>query len=350
MIKIEQLEIFEYPFDKLKEGYFTDKYFWRAKEILLKEKKHPQVIMQVFTKKDGIFCGGPEAAFVIKNAIEKSGNIKVKSLKDGDPFSPWETVMTIEGDYSLFAHLETVYLGILAKRSSVATLVRKCKEKLGKKELLYFAARFDHFINQEGNGYAAFVGGADTASTDANGLLLNKKGIGTVPHALIAAYRGDTVAATLAFDRNMPTDIKRIALVDFDNDCVKTSLEVARALKERLWGVRLDNAENLIDVSVEKMGLKEKGVGPQLVKNVRNALDNEGFHHVKIVVSGGFNPEKIEKFIQLNIPFDAVGIGSYFFSQKIDFTADVVMVNGKPYAKVGRQYNPNNRLTDLEFE
>jgi len=346
-MKRPKFELLDYPFEKLKSGYYTDKYFVRTRDILRKEGNHTHVLMQIFTKKEGVFCGGLEAAYVIKNSVENPGCLVIKALHDGVRFTPWETVMTIEGDYSQFAHLETIYLGILRKRSSVATQVRKCKDKLGDKPLLYFAARFDHFVNQEGNGYAAFIGGADSVSTDANGLLMEEEGMGTIPHALIAVYMGDTVQASLAFDKYMPEKIKRIALVDFDNDCVKTSLEVAGALKEKLWGVRLDTSERLVDKSVEKMGLKEKGVGPQLVRNVRNALDVEGFQHVKIVVSGGFNPEKIEKFTKLNVPFDSVGIGSYLISEKIDFTADIVMVEGKPCAKVGREYKPNKRLKKI---
>ena len=125
-----QLKYLEYPFEKLKSGYFSDKYFTRTRDILIKEGKHPHVVMQIFTKKEGIFCGGIEAAYVIKNSVENPDNLIINALDDGDRFSPWETVMTIEGDYSLFAHLETVYLGILAKRTAVATLVKKCKEHL----------------------------------------------------------------------------------------------------------------------------------------------------------------------------------------------------------------------------
>ena len=104
-----------------------------------------------------------------------------------------------------------------------------------------------------------------------------------------------------------------------------------------------------MDVSVEKMGIQEKGVGPQLVRNVREALDREGFNHVRIVVSGGFTPDKIEKFIKLSVPFDSVGIGSYLISEKIDFTADVVMVDRKPCAKVGRKFNPNKRIKKISI-
>jgi nicotinate phosphoribosyltransferase len=135
--------------------------------------------------------------------------------------------------------------------------------------------------------------------------------------------------------------------VDFHNDSVKTSLEVARAMGDKLWGVRLDTSESCVDKSVNSVmtPFPITGVNPQLVENVRQALDREGFQNVKIIVSGGFNKERIRAFEKNNVPVDAYGIGSAFLEGQIDFTADVVMVNDEPMAKVGRYYNENTRLT-----
>ena len=90
-------------------------------------------------------------------------------------------------------------------------------------------------------------------------------------------------------------DVQMITLVDFDNDCVGTSLAVARALDRALCGVRLDTSETMVDRSIlPQMGdFDPRGVNPQLVRNVRSALDAEGFAHVRITVSGGFDPAKI---------------------------------------------------------
>ena len=123
--------------------------------------------------------------------------------------------------------------------------------------------------------------------------------MGTVPHALIAAYGGDTVLASKKFAELMPDGVRLVTLVDFENDCVGTSLQVARALGRRLYGVRLDTSETLVDRSVvPQMGtFRPTGVNPQLVWNVRRALDKEGFQEVKIVVSGGFTAEKIRHFV-----------------------------------------------------
>jgi nicotinate phosphoribosyltransferase len=174
--------------------------------------------------------------------------------------------------------------------------------------------------------------------------------VGTVPHGLIAAYDGDTVKATQKFAEHVPPDVQVITLVDFENDSVDTSLRVAQALGDRLYGVRLDTSEKLIDRSViPQMGrFDPTGVCPQLVWNVRSALDREGFRDVKIVVSGGFTVEKIVEFESLGVPADAYGVGSSLFQGRFDFTADIVLKEGKPCAKVGREYRPNPRLELVE--
>jgi len=173
--------------------------------------------------------------------------------------------------------------------------------------------------------------------------------VGTVPHGLIAAYGGDTVRATLKFAEHIPAEVRLVTLVDFDNDCVGASLAVARALGRRLYGVRLDTSETMVDRSImDQMGhFRPTGVNPQLVWNVRRALDREGFSPVKIVVSGGFNAEKIRHFEEEGVPVDAYGVGSSLFQGRFDFTADVVRVNGKPCGKKGREFRPNKRLEQV---
>lgn len=342
--------VFNLPVEKIKSGWYSDKYFVRTKKILEKDNYHPWVLMQVFTRKPGIICGVDEAIAILKLCADNPKKLKIKALYDGDEISPQETVMTIEGDYANFAHLETVYLGVLARRSAVATAVKRVVDAARPKSVLFFPARFDHYSLQTGDGYAAFISGALGVSTDANAAWWGWKGIGTVPHGLIAAYNGDTVKACLAFDKYIPKDIKRIALVDFENDSVKTSLECARALGRRLWGVRLDTASDIRDKVVSSRGKSSFGVCPELVWKVRKALDKEGFNYVKIVVSSGFDEAKIKKFVKLKVPFDAVGVGSALFQYRMDFTADIVMLNDRPCAKVGRKFQPNPRLCEVKFK
>jgi nicotinate phosphoribosyltransferase len=271
--------------------------------------------------------------------------LKVETLYDGARIAPWETVMHISGDAGLFAHLETVYLGILARRTKIARNVRSVVDAAAGKIVLYFPARFDHWAVQGGDGYAAHIGGASGVSTDAQAQWWGAKASGTVPHALIAAVGGDTVRAITLFGDTYP-EVDLVALVDFDNDSVGTSLKCCEALGDRLWGVRLDTSNTLVDKSILPVmqNFKPTGVIPKLVETTRRELDRHGFEHVKIIVSGGFNPDRITEFEKLQVPVDAYGVGSYLMRGVNAFTADVVLLDGKPCAKVGREYKPNARL------
>ncbi len=342
--------IFHLPVERMREGYYSDKYFVRAREVLLRDDHHPRVTMQVFAKTHAYLGGIDEAIAILKLCAQSWEDIEVHALYDGDEVAPWETVMLIDGPYDAFAVLETLYLGVLARRTRVGTNTRQVVEAARPKQVMFFPARHDHWLVQTGDGYAAHIAGAIGVSTDAQASWWGSEGIGTVPHALIAAYGADTELAARKFADRMDPSVHLITLVDFDNDCVATSLRVARALGDRLYGVRLDTSETLVDQSIiaQMGGFKPTGVNPQLVWNVRRALDREGFTHVKIVVSGGFTVEKIRQFEEQGVPVDMYGVGSSLFQGRFDFTADVVRVDGKPCGKVGRVYRPNPRLERVE--
>jgi len=335
-------EIFHLPVEKMRSGYYSDKYFVRAREILLADGYRPRVTLQVFGKTHAFLGGIDEAIAILKLCAIEWKDLDVRALHDGDEIAPWETVLLIDGPYDAYAHLETLYLGVLARRTRVGTNTRRVVEAAHPKEVMFFPARHDHWLVQTGDGYAAHIAGAIGVSTDAQASWWGSEGIGTVPHALIAAYGGDTVLATRKFAEHMGANVRLVTLVDFENDCVRTSLEVAAALGERLFGVRIDTSEMLVDKSViPQMGrFRPTGVCPQLVENVRRALDGGGFGHVKLIVSGGFTVEKIREFERHGVPVDVYGVGSSLFQGRFDFTADVV----KPTAKVGREYRPNPKL------
>jgi nicotinate phosphoribosyltransferase len=300
----------------------------------------------VFGKAHAYLGGMDEAIAILKLCADDWDALDVHALYDGDPIEPWETVMTIEGPFPSFAHLETLYLGVLARRTRVGTNTRLVVDAAAPKSVMFFPARHDHWLVQTGDGYAAHIAGAIGVSTDAQASWWGSSGMGTVPHALIASYGGDTVKATEKFAEYIDADTQIITLVDYDNDCVDTSIRAARALGRRLWGVRLDTSESLVDRSIIPMmgAFKPTGVNPQLVWNVRHALDREGFQHVKIVVSGGFTVERIHAFEAAGVPVDSYGVGSSLFAGRFDFTADVVRVNGHAESKAGREYRPNPRL------
>jgi len=342
--------VFNLPVEKMRAGYYSDKYFVRARDILLAERHRPRVTMQAFGKAQAFLGGVDEAIAILKLCAIEWPELEVHALREGDSVEPWETVLLIEGPYDAFAHLETLYLGVLARRTRVGTNTRRVVEAAAPKDVMFFPARHDHWLVQTGDGYAAHIAGAIGVSTDAQASWWGSEGVGTVPHALIAAYGGDTVLATQKFAEHIGPEVKLVTLVDFENDCVRTSLEVADALGERLYGVRLDTSEMLVDRSLWSQMGREKptGVNPQLVRNVRAALDGHGFARVKIVVSGGFTVEKIREFERGRVPVDAYGVGSSLFEGRYDFTADVVLLDGRPCAKVGREYRPNPRLERVE--
>src|SRR5579875_1577821 len=352
-------EIFRLPVERIRAGYYSDAYFVYTKQLLEAEDHHPRVTMQVFQKHESLLGGIDEAVAVLKlcSGSQRDGRwvsgwdqLVVHALHEGDRISPYETVLTIEGDYSLFAHLETVYLGSLARRSLIMRNVAAVVAAARGKPIFYFPARHDHWLVQTGDGWAAHIAGAIGVSTDAQASWWGGRGIGTVPHALIAAYGGNTVRAAERFAARFHGQMNITVLVDFENDSVRTALEVARALGPRLWGVRLDTSEQLVDrCLLEEMGtFKPTGVNPRLVEKVRAALDREGFEQVKIVASGGFDAERIAQFEAAGVPVDAYGVGSSLIRGQNDFTADVVLVEGRPCAKVGRSLRPNERLELVE--
>ncbi|HET8950235.1 MAG TPA: quinolinate phosphoribosyl transferase [Solirubrobacteraceae bacterium] len=348
---------FRLPVEKIRDGYYSDAYFNHTKSLLEAEDRHPHVVMQVFQREESILGGVDEAIAVVKQCAGRRGphgrwvpgfkELEVRALHEGDPLSPWETVMTIEGDYSLFSHLETVYLGCMARRTLVMRNVRRVVEAAHGKPILFFPARHDHWLVQTGDGWAAHVAGAIGVSTDAQASWWGGRGIGTVPHGLIAAYGGDTVAASRAFAERFAHEMNVTVLVDFANDSVTTALEVAAALGGDLWGVRLDTSDKLADLALQRLhgDNAPKGVAPELVRLVREQLDANGHHEVKIVVSGGFTAERIAAFEDAGVPVDAYGVGSSLLRGANDFTADVVMLDGKPAGKVGRELRPNERLS-----
>jgi nicotinate phosphoribosyltransferase len=348
--------IFRLPVERIREGYYSDAYFVYTKSLLEEEGDHPRVTMQVFQKHDSLLGGIDEAIAVLKLCSGHRGadghwvpgwdELEVHALHEGDRIAPQETVMTIEGDYSLFAHLETVYLGCMARRSLIMRNVAEVVQAARGKQIFYFPARHDHWLVQTGDGWSAHVAGAIGVSTDAQASWWGGRGIGTVPHGLIAAYGGDTVKAATLFADRFHAEMNITVLVDFENDSVKTALAVAEALGPKLWGVRLDTSEALVDRSlIDEMGsFNPTGVNPELVEKVRGALDGAGFPGVRIVASGGFNAARIDQFESLGVPVDAYGVGSSLIRGENDFTADVVLLEGRPCAKVGRSYSPNPRM------
>jgi nicotinate phosphoribosyltransferase len=273
----------------------------------------------------------------VKTLLEKvlsKDNCEVWALSEGEPFNTKEVVLRIKAPYQSYGTYETAYLGILSHCSGWATAARECVEAAQDIPVISFGARHVHPSVVGVMEYSAIVGGCAGCASTVGARLAGMKPTGTIPHALIIIL-DSTAKATLAFDKHMPSEIPRIALVDTFEDEVRESVAVAKAMQGKLQGVRLDTPS-------------ERGrVTADLVKEVRAWLDLEGFKEVKIVVSGGLNPERIRDFINEGAPVDIFAVGSYISDAKpVDFTADLHEVEGKPIAKRGRMpgLTTNSRL------
>jgi nicotinate phosphoribosyltransferase len=324
-------------------GETADVYFDRAHRILAAERLDPVVTMEVFAREEAVLCGASEALAylrpILAPSLQKEPKPVVESLADGDLIAPKEVVMRITARYSAFGLYETALLGILSQSTGWATAARRIVEVADPIPVIGFGARHVHPSVADQMDYASVVGGCVGASTPAGARLAGLAPTGTMPHALILIF-GDTVRAAEAFDRHIDPEVPRIVLVDTFKDEAEESLRVADALGDRLWGVRLDTPS-------------ERGrVTADLVKEVRARLDLAGHSHVKIVVSGGIDPERIVYFKEAGAPVDSFAVGSAISdASPIDFTGDLKEIDGNPIAKrgriPGRTENPRLQAVDL---
>ena len=314
-------------------GETADIYFPRTVEILKKEGINPVATMEVFSRRAGIMCGIEEVRALLAQVLP-GDNCEVWALPQGESFEKKEVVLRIKAPYQSYGTYETAYLGILSHCSAWATAARECVDAAQGIPVISFGARHIHPSVVGIMEYSAIVGGCTGCASTAGAKLAGIEPTGTIPHALIIIL-GSTARATLAFDKHMPSEVPRIALVDTFEDEVRESVTVAKAMKGKLQGVRLDTPS-------------ERGrVTADLVKEVRAWLDLEGFKEVKIVVSGGVDPERIRYFIGEAAPVDIFAVGSYISDARpIDFTADLHEVEGQPIAKRGRMpgITPNPKL------
>lgn len=321
------------PDEDIISGETADIYFARTVEILRQEGLNPMATMQVFSRQAGILCGMEEVKALLKRVLPEDKS-EVWARAEGDNISAKEVVLRITAPYQSYGMYETAIDGILAHCSGWATAARECVDATQGIPIISFGARGVHPAVAGRMDYAAIIGGCAGCSSIAGAKLAGIKPSGTIPHAMIIAF-GDTVKATVAFDKYMPPEVPRISLVDTFKDEAEESLRVAEALGKKLSSVRLDTPA-------------ERGrVTADLVKEVRVKLDLAGFKHIQIFVSGGLDPERISYFVENEAPVDAFGVGRYISGAKpVDFTADLHEIDGKPLAKRGRipGITPNPRL------
>jgi nicotinate phosphoribosyltransferase len=314
------------PSHEILSGDSADVYFARAESILASEGRDPLVTMEVFARQEAVLCGIDEARNLLGHVLASADptETRLEALHDGDAIEPKQIVLRIRARYRRFGLYETAFLGMLAQSTGWATAARACVEVAAPEPVISFGARHIHPDITDVLDYAAIVGGCVGASTPAGARLAGLAPTGTMPHSLVLIF-GDTVEAALAFDRHVEPEVPRIVLVDTFKDEAEEALRVAHALGDRLYGVRLDTPS-------------ERGrVTADLVHEVRARLDQAGFEHVKITVSGGLNPERIAYFKEAGAPVDSYAVGSFISgATPIDFTGDIKEIDGQPIAKRGR--------------
>jgi nicotinate phosphoribosyltransferase len=303
-------------------GQTADVYFVRTKEILRKEGLNPVVTAEIFSARAGVLCGMHEVLALLRRVLSRGAS--VEALDEGERIEAKEVVLRITSRYDEFGLYETALLGTLTHETGWATGAAEVVAAAQGIPVISFGARHIHPEVAARMDYAAMVGGCVACSTVAGAALTGTEPSGTIPHALVLIY-GDTIAATEAFDRFMDPKISRVALVDTFHDEAEESVRVATAMGNRLWGVRLDTPS-------------ERGrVTPELVHEVRARLDQAGCSHVKIVVSGGLDADRIRLLLDKRAPVDAFGVGSAISgAHPIDFTMDLKAIEGRPIAKRGR--------------
>lgn len=314
----EKRLLFSANHTEILEGYTTDIYFLRTKEMLKKaglgDKK---IFAEVFSSGRGYMAGMEE----VKNLFSNK-NVRLWGLPEGEPFSRKEVVLQIEGAYCEIDIFETVLLGVLASSTAWATAARECKEAAGHKTLICFGARHIHPAVAPVMERSSIIGGADGASCILGAKLMGQEPMGTIPHAAILMV-GDTVKAAHLYDEIMDPLAPRIILVDTFKDEAEEVLRVAESLCHRLEGVRLDTPS------------ERGGVTPALVQEVRARLDLSGYKSIKIIVSGGLNPDTIRSLGAAGA--DSFGVGSYIAgATPINMTMDIKEIDGEPVAKRGR--------------
>jgi len=316
--------------EEIKEAATTDVYFTRTKEILEKEGRADlRVTAEVTTGslpknwEWGILAGVEEAAHLLQDIP-----ITVRSFPEGTLFHPSdssgvrEPVMVLEGRYLDFCLYETPLLGLLCQASGIATMAARVRKAAGTKTIFSFGIRRAHPALAPMIDRACYIGGFDEVSSILGAKLLGKNPTGTMPHSLIIAL-GDQVSAWKAFNKRMPKDVPRIALVDTYYDEKTEAIMAAEALGKDLDGVRLDTPSS------------RRGNFPEIVKEVRWELDSRGFKNVKIFVSGGLDDASVGTMSEAGA--DGFGVGtSVSNAPSIDFALDIVEADGKSVAKRGK--------------
>ncbi|MBI4219595.1 MAG: nicotinate phosphoribosyltransferase [Chloroflexi bacterium] len=317
-------------------GDTADAYLHRTLAILRNEGLNPEVVMQFVPESKATICGMTEVRALLTKVLPENAR-EVWAIDDGTEAEPGLPILRIKAPYASFGLYETAICGMVAQSTGWATAARECVEAAGGIPVVSMGARYVHPSVVGFLDYAAIVGRCVSATSVIGSRMAGLTPSGTMAHSLVLIM-GDTLKAAQALDRHMPPEVPRVALVDTFRDEAQDAIEVAKALNEKLRGIRLD--------TVRERG----GVTPALVKEVRARLDQAGFGHVDIFVTGGLDPGRIRGFVEEKAPVSVFGVGRHIAgAPPIFINADIHEVAGQPMARRGRipGITPNPKLVRI---
>ena len=318
--------------EEIKSAAVADVYFHRTMQVLRAEgTEQTPVHVEVVVKSSNleewyVLAGLDEVAYLLEGL-----EIEARAVPEGTIFRPHEPILTLSGPYEAFGEHETAILGLLGQASGVATGAARCRLAAGERTVVSFGARRMHPAIGPMIERAAYLGGCDGVAETLGAERLGIQAVGTLPHAL-ALILGSTGEATRAFDRAVEEEVPRTILIDTFDDEKFGALIAAKAIPESIFAVRLDTPSD------------RRGNFGGLIREVRWELERAGFGYVKIFASGGIDENDI---LKLNPYCDAYGVGgSIAAAPVVDFSLDIVEVNGEPRAKRGK-WSGRKRLLEL---
>lgn len=349
----------KFEFDpKIKDSYYSAKYFLTTQNILKNYPSQKSLLRFKHFNQNVLIAGINEVLQLIKFALPEDVYKKttIYYVEDGTITNDNEPILAIEGDYKEFAFLENIIDGILSRRSSVATNCKKVVDLIGSDKLIYMADRSDDYLMQPYDGYAAYIGGVKKFVTDAHAKFLSPQNdiqiLGTIPHALIQQFEGNLSHALKAYMQVYP-DKPVVGLIDFNNDCLNEIKLLHDNGINKLDFVRIDTSKKLVDASLQddyqKTNNKELfGVNSYLVNKVRDQLDKYNYTETKIIVSSSINETIIQDYLNKKTPIDIYGVGKNLINVNLNFTGDLIKLNDKYLAKVGRNENIDRYLSKMK--
>lgn len=320
-------------YEEIKGAEVADVYFHRTMEVLrARGAENTPVHVEVTLK-----SSDPDEWFVVAGLDEVAhllGDVEIeaRAVREGTICRPHDPVLTLTGPYASFAEHETAILGFLCQASGIATGAARCRIAAGERPVISFGARRMHPSVTPMIERSAYLGGCDSVAVELAARRIGIPATGTLPHAL-ALVLGSTHEAARAFDEVISKDVNRTILIDTFDDEKFGALIAAKAIPDSIFGVRLDTPGN------------RRGNFRELMEEVRWELDRAGFPHVKIFASGGIG---VDDILDLNPVCDAYGVGgSIAAAPMVDYSLDIVEVNGTPRAKRGKR-SGRKRLIELQ--